>query len=138
MTFAMVCPCASPPTSVRRIIMSKVPLSISLSGGSFFSIRLFPRTSIGRNHIPLGLLWEDLWESTGKFGWTGKDGAARGKPADVNRLPTNPQDFRKIALESVTVFAVTSLYTVKATRFTARPGSHRTWWSLDHDQSIPK
>src|SRR5581483_11933371 len=30
MTFAIVCPWASPPTSVRRIIMSKVPLSISL------------------------------------------------------------------------------------------------------------
>src|SRR5215472_14890353 len=65
MTFAMVCPCASPPTSVRRIIMSRVPLSISLSGWFFFTIRLSTRSSMQRNHTPLELLWEEMFIAQG-------------------------------------------------------------------------
>src|ERR1700690_2070521 len=64
MTFAMVCPCAPPPISVRRIIMSKVPLSISLLDWFFLSIRLSTRSSMERDNIPLGLLWEETCEST--------------------------------------------------------------------------
>jgi hypothetical protein len=64
MTFAMVCPCASPPISVRRIIMSKVPLSISPLDWFFLGMGLSTRSSMERDHIPLGFLWEETCEST--------------------------------------------------------------------------
>src|ERR1700739_4557155 len=64
MTFAMVCPCASPPMSVRRIIMSKVPLSISLLDWFFLGFSLSSRSSMERDNIPLELLWEETCEST--------------------------------------------------------------------------
>jgi hypothetical protein len=44
--------------------MSKVPLSISLLDWFFLSISLSTRSSMERDNIPLGLLWEETCEST--------------------------------------------------------------------------
>src|SRR6202050_2708895 len=64
MTLAIVCPCASPPTRVRRIIMSRVPLNISLLDWFFLGISLSTRSSMQRDNIPHGLLWEETCESS--------------------------------------------------------------------------
>jgi hypothetical protein len=56
--------------------MSKVPLSISLLDWSFFNFGLSTRSSMGIDNTPLGLLWEEICESTlaaiGQLATTGR------------------------------------------------------------------
>ena len=57
MTLAMVWPCASPEARVRRIIMSRVPLSMSLARGWLRPMRCCLHSNFyGREHTPLGVL----------------------------------------------------------------------------------